>query len=94
MKAGFLLFGPLLLLCGSQMAFADSQEVALGRERAIEYCSGCHQVTRQQPRPAPTPYPEENASVVTPSFLAISIKYQDNEKGLRAFVTAPAHPMK
>jgi hypothetical protein len=51
-------------------------------------------VTRQQPRPEPVPFPEENARVVTPSFLAISIKYEGHEKELRAFIKAPAHPMK
>jgi hypothetical protein len=94
MGSKYLLLLPLLLLCNAQAVRADSKEIALGRERAIEYCSGCHQVTRQQPRPEPVPFPEENASVVTPSFLAISVKYEDQEKELRAFIKAPAHPMK
>jgi mono/diheme cytochrome c family protein len=85
---------PLLLLCNTELAFADSKEIALGRERAIEYCSGCHQVTRQQPRPEPVPFPEEDARVVTPSFLALSVKYKNQERELRALIKAPAHPMK
>lgn len=75
-------------------AFADPNEVALGRERAIEYCAGCHQVTRQQARPEPVPFPEENSGVVTPSFAAISAKYDGHEKELRAYIKAPTHPMK
>ena len=94
MNSKYLPLLPLLLLCNAQLALADSKEIALGRERAIEYCSGCHQVTRQQPRPEPVPFPEENARVVTPSFLAISMKYEGQEKELRAFIKAPAHPMK
>ncbi|HEY8948721.1 MAG TPA: c-type cytochrome [Rhizomicrobium sp.] len=94
MNAKYRLLLPLLLLCTAQPALADSKEITLGRERAIEYCSGCHEVTRQQPRPEPVPFPEENARVVTPSFLAISIKYEGQEKELRAFIKAPAHPMK
>jgi hypothetical protein len=31
---------------------------------------------------------------VTPSFLAISVKYEGQEKELRAFIKASAHPMK
>lgn len=94
MSSKYLLLLSLLLLCTAQAAFADSKEIALGRERAIEYCSGCHRVTRQQSQPEPVPFPEENAGVVTPSFLAISVKYEDQEKELRAFIKAPAHPMK
>lgn len=94
MGSKYFLLAPLFLVCTAQAAFADSAQIALGRERAIEYCSGCHQVTHQQARPQPVPYPEENADVVTPSFLAISIKYEDHEKELRAFIKAPAHPMK
>jgi mono/diheme cytochrome c family protein len=94
MNSKYLPLLPLLLLCTVQPALADSKEIALGRERAIEYCSGCHQVTRQQPRPEPVPFPEENARVVTPSFLAISMKYEGQEKELRAFIKAPSHPMK
>ena len=94
MNSKYLPLLPLLLLCNAQPALADSKEIALGRERAIEYCSGCHQVTRQQARPEPVPFPEENARVVTPSFLAISMKYEGQEKELRAFIKAPAHPMK
>ena len=94
MNPKFLALLPLLLLCNAQAALADSKEIALGRERAIEYCSGCHQVTRQQPRPEPVPFPEEDARVVTPSFLAISMKYEGQENELRAFIKAPAHPMK
>jgi mono/diheme cytochrome c family protein len=84
----------LLLFSSEQMAFADAKEIALGRERAIEACSGCHQVTRAQTFPKPVPYPEENSRVATPSFAAISVKYKDHDKELRAFIKAPAHPMK
>lgn len=89
-----LLLASLLLLCTAQAALADTKEIALGRERSLEYCSGCHQVTHQQPRPEPVPFPEEDARVVTPSFLAISVKYEGRERELRAFIKAPAHPMK
>lgn len=88
------LVASVVLLLTAQGAYAGDSEIAMGRERAIEYCSGCHQVTRQQRRPEPVPYPEENALVVTPSFAAISVKYEGNDKGLRAFIKAPKHPMK
>ena len=87
-----LLFAALLLI--PTYAFANSNEVEMGRERAIESCSGCHQVTAQQPQPSPVPFPEENALVVPPSFEAISLKYDGHEEELRAFVLAPDHPMK
>lgn len=73
---------------------SKANEFALGRERAIESCAGCHQVTAQQSQPSPVPFPEENARVVPPTFKAISIKYQGHEKELRAFIVAPDHPMK
>src|SRR5690242_9918617 len=84
----------LFLLLYVPVAHAESGTIALGRERAIEYCSGCHQVTRQQARPEPVPFPEENARVVTPSFAAIAAKYEGHDEDLRAFIKAPAHPMK
>jgi len=83
-----------LALTIAQTAWANGIAVELGRERAVAYCSACHQVTKEQAQPAPVPYPEENADVVTPSFHAIAIKYEGRETELREFIKAPAHPMK
>ncbi|MBS0274012.1 MAG: c-type cytochrome [Proteobacteria bacterium] len=84
----------MLLLSAMQAAQAEPAEVAHGRQRAIEYCSGCHQVTHQQPQPAAVPNPDEMVQVAAPSFAAISVKYKGHEKDLRAFIEAPLHPMK
>jgi len=83
-----------LLLVGVLPAVATPSEVALGRDRAIEGCSSCHQVTRTQKQPAPVSDPDQMTLVQAPNFAQISRKYQGNDRALRAFITAPDHPMK
>ena len=71
-----------------------SQLTDLGRDRAIESCSACHQVTKEQKRPAPVPNPDELEMVVTPSFASIAAAYRGKDRQLRAFIRKPQHPMK
>lgn len=65
-----------------------------GRTLAIEACSACHQVTETQPASTPILNPDTLEHVAAPSFVEIARKYGHNTKALRAFVRAPAHPMR
>jgi cytochrome c551/c552 len=73
---------------------AASALVDLGKDRAIESCSACHQVTRDQKVPAPVPNPEQLELVVAPSFASIAAAYEGKDAQLRAFIRRPQHPMK
>ncbi|HSM96892.1 MAG TPA: c-type cytochrome [Rhizomicrobium sp.] len=66
----------------------------LGRDRAIESCSACHQVTKDQKSPAPVPNPDQLEMVVAPSFAAMAAAYEGKDRQLRAFIRKPQHPMK
>jgi mono/diheme cytochrome c family protein len=66
----------------------------LGRDRAVESCSGCHQVTREQKLPAPVPNPDQLEMVVAPSFASIATAYEGKDRELRTFIRTPQHPMK
>ena len=66
----------------------------LGRVRAGESCSACHQVTADQKLPAPVPNPDQLEMVVAPSFASIAAAYKGKDRELRAFIRTPQHPMK
>jgi len=74
---------------------AAAPPVALrGRTLAIQACSACHQVTETQSPSAPVLNPDTLEHVPAPSFAEIAHKYGRNTKALRAFIRAPAHPMR
>ncbi|HWA30152.1 MAG TPA: c-type cytochrome [Rhizomicrobium sp.] len=91
--AASLLWAALLAMPWPASAAATDQ-IALGRDRAIESCSACHQVTGAQKPPEPVSDPDRMESVAAPSFAAIAAKYKDRDAELRAFIKAPEHPMK
>jgi mono/diheme cytochrome c family protein len=66
----------------------------LGRDRAIEDCSACHQVTASQKVPSPVADPDNEEWVPAPSFAQVAEKYKGHERELRAFIVTPDHPMK
>lgn len=68
--------------------------VDLGKDRAIEDCSACHQVTASQKPPPPVADPDYDEWVVAPTFRQIAVKYKGREPELRAFILVPDHPMK
>jgi mono/diheme cytochrome c family protein len=68
--------------------------VDLGKDRAIESCSACHQVTADQKLPAPVPNPDQLEMVAAPSFASIAAAYEGKDRELRAFIKTPQHPMK
>jgi mono/diheme cytochrome c family protein len=69
-------------------------DVRAGRDLAIDACSACHQVTQEQKSRPPVFDRDEQTYVPAPSFNAIAIKYFDRPSALRAFILAPAHPMR
>ena len=73
---------------------AASSIVNLGRDRAIEDCSACHQVTAHQKRPSPVADPDNEEWVAAPTFAEVALKYQGRDRELRAFIRTPDHPMK
>jgi mono/diheme cytochrome c family protein len=73
---------------------AASSLIDLGRNRAVEDCSACHQVTAGQKAPAPVADPENEEWVPAPSFAQVAEKYKGHERELRAFIVTPDHPMK
>jgi len=68
--------------------------VDLGKDRAIEDCSACHQITASQKPPPPVADPDYDEWVVAPTFRQIALKYNGHERELRAFILTPDHPMK
>ncbi len=75
-------------------SLAASPIVNLGRDRAIEDCSACHQVTSNQKPPAPVADPDNAEWVSAPSFAEIAAKYIGRDRELRACIVTPDHPMK
>ena len=68
--------------------------VDLGKDRAVESCSACHQVTADQKLPALVPNPDQLEMVAAPSFASIAAAYEGKDRELCAFIRAPQHPMK
>jgi mono/diheme cytochrome c family protein len=67
---------------------------ARGRALAIEACSSCHKVTARQAQPTPVLDPDTRESVIAPSFYAVAAKFGRDTAAMRAFILAPAHPMR
>ena len=65
-----------------------------GRVIAVEACSACHQVLPDQKPPPPVFDRDEDRNVPAPSFADIARKYRGKPRQLRAFITAPLHPMR
>lgn len=83
-----------LLWFAIPVAASASTLVDVGRDRAVESCSACHRVTRDQKPPVPVPNPDQLELVVTPSFASIAAAYEGKDAALRAFIRKPQHPMK
>lgn len=94
MRAKYLASIALVPWALMSSAMAEPTQASVGRERAIEGCSACHQVTSSQTPPAPVPNPDALELVPAPSFAHIAAKYRGRDKELRAFIKAPLHPMK
>jgi mono/diheme cytochrome c family protein len=84
----------LLIMLATSTASSASALSDIGRERAVESCSACHRVTRDQKMPAPVPNPDQLEMVVAPSFASIATAYEGKDRALRAFIETPQHPMK
>jgi len=67
---------------------------ARGRTLAVEACSACHKVTRDQAAPAPVHNADTLEEVTAPSFFEIARKYRARTRSPRAFVVTPEHPMR
>ncbi len=69
-------------------------DAGLGRAIAIEACSACHKVMPHQKQPDPVLNPDEGISITAPDFRSIARKYARRPRALRAYIAAPAHPMR
>lgn len=69
-----------LLLLFSRPAGADDMQVMAGRSLALQWCSSCHLVAKDQPQPA---------TDGVPSFFAIADDPATTADGLRAFLGMP-----
>jgi hypothetical protein len=65
-----------------------------GRKDAIDYCSACHRVTRDQKQPPAVFDPDEARSVEAPAFDVIAGHYSGRPGALSRFIRAPLHPMR
>lgn len=79
---------------GAPGASSASALTDIGRDRAVESCSACHQVTKDQKLPAPVPNPDQLEMVMAPSFASMAAAYEGKDRELRAFIRKPQHPMK
>ena len=78
------------MILGAQAA-TDIQE---GQVIAVEACSACHQVLPDQKLPPAVFDLDEDVDVPAPNFAALARKYRGKPDQLRAFITAPLHPMR
>ena len=90
---------PVAMLClAVALAAGEAQarvaDPVRGRHLAIEACAACHKVTAGQKQPAPVADPDGGDSIAAPSFFAIAAKFGRDKPSLRAFILAPAHPMR
>ena len=83
----------LQALLAVQPAIAASP-VLEGRQRAIEDCSACHRVTKDQKLPPLVSDPEEARSMQAPPFDVIARRYAGRPALLARFIRAPLHPMR
>lgn len=67
-------------LLSSASALADEMQVSAGRALALQWCSSCHVVAKDQPQPA---------TDGVPSFFAIANDPATTEEGLRTFLGTP-----
>jgi len=81
-----------LLFC--QPVCAASGLQAKGRQAAIEDCSACHRVIRQQKQPPAVADPDEARTVEPPAFDEIARQYSGRRPALARFILAPRHPMR
>jgi hypothetical protein len=82
----------LLLVC--QPVCAATGLKYKGRQAAIDDCSACHRVIRQQKQPARVADPDEARTVETPAFDEIARQYSGRRGALARFIQAPRHPMR
>jgi mono/diheme cytochrome c family protein len=75
-------------------AAARTGNAVRGRVLAIEACTACHKVTRGQNARPPVHNPDTLEDVAAPDFAEIHHKYRRHPSALRAFILAPAHPMR
>ena len=89
---GYLIAAALTALAFPATAATD--DVAAGREIAIDACSACHKVTSSQAQPAPVPDRDEMTEVKAPSFAVIAKLTGGDERILTQAITEPKHPMR
>lgn len=82
------------LIALSAAAEARPPDPARGRMLAVEACSACHKVTRQQRQPDAVTDPDSGDRVLAPPFTAIAKRYGSDTESLRAFIILPNHPMR
>lgn len=92
--AGTISAGCGLVLLFWQPASAATNIQSKGRQAAIEDCSACHRVIRQQKQPSAVADPDEARTVETPAFDQIARQYAGRPDALAYFILAPRHPMR
>lgn len=86
---------PLILAAGPASAEpAASAKIAAGKAFAELACSSCHQVSADQPPPAPVYDSDTKSGVPAPSFLAIAGAPGVGAARLHAVITHPHYPMR
>lgn len=74
-------------------AGTTTTEIIYGKTIAEHNCASCHQISRDQPVPAPVLSSQTGSSVTAPSFAAIAGDPKTSAASLRAFLTLPHYPM-
>ncbi len=88
-----LAIGFLLSFAPPALAADAPASVDSGRSLAIEACSGCHQVTSTQKRPAPVAEGDEGSHIEAPTFATIAARCE-NAGQLRTEIVNPHYPMR
>lgn len=83
-----------LLLVPAAAPAQENQEIAAGREIAVDACSACHRVTSAQPNPRAVLDADSGDYISAPSFLEISRARGNDVAYLYQSITRPKHPMR